>query len=108
MYQLLLFTLTQVILMPENLVLTAAMMGFSFGGMYSIAPNITGTLFGFKHFGANWGTLVFGQGWLMQTIVDSYAILLTPHSYWNDLIWISVWQDVRLESVGTLPPLLRP
>ena len=46
------------------------MMGFSFGGMYSIAPNITGTLFGFKHFGANWGMLVFGQGSSRDVVDD--------------------------------------
>lgn len=48
-----------VVLFPTQLLLATIVIGFSFGGMFAIAPVITSEQFGNKHFGTNWGCVVF-------------------------------------------------
>ena len=46
-------------LAPTMLIAGTVVIGFAFGGMFAIAPVITSEQFGNRHFGTNWGCIVF-------------------------------------------------
>jgi predicted MFS family arabinose efflux permease len=40
---------------PTQLLAATILIGINFGGMFAVAPVITGELFGHAHLGTNWG-----------------------------------------------------
>eukprot|EP00040_Diaphanoeca_grandis_P020965 m.111538 g.111538 ORF g.111538 m.111538 type:complete len:537 (-) comp28128_c0_seq1:85-1695(-) len=47
------------VIFPHELLVATIGVGFSFGGMFAIAPVIAAEQFGNAHFGTNWGCVVF-------------------------------------------------
>ena len=47
---------------PALLILSVAMVGFTFGGMLTVFPAITGDYFGMKNFGVNYGFVITAWG----------------------------------------------
>jgi MFS transporter, OFA family, oxalate/formate antiporter len=47
---------------PLTLAAGVALVGFTFGGMLTLLPSITGDYFGIRNFGVNFGMMLTGSG----------------------------------------------